>query len=107
MLEIDKILQLKKEYILYKLEVDEGMFWLFNIENGDSFKLNETSYYMLSLFNGKRSIGKIQKCILDEYPDSDANIVLNDFEELIKKMKKNNIFKERGMNSGKKEQSFQ
>lgn len=93
MLEVDKVLQLKEKFILYKLEVDEGMFWLFNIENGDSFKLNETSYYMLSLFNGKRSIGEIHKCILDKYPDSDTDVVLKDFEELIEKMKKKNIFK--------------
>jgi len=96
MLEVDKALQLKEEFILYKLEIDEGMFWLFNIENGDSFKLNETSYYMLSQFNGKRNIGGIQKCILDEYPDSDPDVVLRHFEELIKKMSKKNIFKERG-----------
>lgn len=95
MLEIDKILQLKEEFILYKLEVDKGMFWLFNIENGDSFKLNEISYYILFLFDGNRSIKKIKKCILDKYPDIDSDIVLKDFEELIIKMKKQNIFKER------------
>ena len=95
MLEVDKILQLKEEYILYKLEVDKGMFWLFNIENGDSFKLNEISYYILFLFDGNRNIEKIKKCILDKYPDKNSDIVLKDFEELIIKMKKQNIFKER------------
>ena len=95
MLEVDRVLQLKKEFILYKLEVGKGMFWLFNIENGDSFKLNETSYHILSLFDGNRSIGEIHKCILDKYPDSDPNLVLKDFEELIERMKKKNIFKER------------
>lgn len=95
MLEIDKILQLKEEFILYKLEVDKGMFWLFNIENGDSFKLNEISYNILFLFDGNRSIEKINKCIFDKYPDIDSDIVLKDFEELIIKMKKQNIFTER------------
>lgn len=92
MLEVDKTLQLKEEFILYKLEVGKGMFWLFNIENGDSFKLNEISYYMLSLFDGNRSIGEIYKCILKTYPDSDPNIILEDFEELMERMKKENIF---------------
>jgi len=95
MLEVDKVLQLKEEFILYKLKVGNGMFWLFNIEKGDSFKLNETSYYMLSLFDGNRSIGEIHKCILDNYPDSDPNLVLKDFKELIERMKKENIFIER------------
>jgi len=92
MLEVDKVLQLKEEFILYKLEVGKGMFWLFNIENGDSFKLNEISYYMLSLFDGNRSIGEICKCILDKYPNSNPDVVLEDFEELVERMKKENIF---------------
>ena len=95
MLEVDKVLQLKEEYILYKLEVNKGMYWLFNIENGDSFKLNESSYYMLSLFDENRSIGKIQRCIIEKYPDIESNSVLKDFEKLIMSMKKQNIFKER------------
>ena len=103
MLEVDRILQLKEEFILYKLEVAEGMLWLFNIKNGDSFRLNGTSYYILSLFDGNRSIGKIKKCILDKYSDADPDVVLEDFEELIKRMKKKNIFKEiREVNNGKK-----
>jgi len=92
MLEVDKVLQLKEYFILYKLEVGKGMFWLFNIENGDSFKLNETSYYTLSLFDGNRSIGEICKCILDKYPNSNPDVVLEDFEELVERMKKENIF---------------
>lgn len=92
MLEVDKVLQLKEEFILYKLEVGKGMFWLFNIENGDSFKLNEISYYMLSLFDGNRSIGEICKCILNKYPNSNPDVVLEDFEELMERMKQENIF---------------
>lgn len=93
MLEIDKVLQMKEEFLLYQLDVGEGMFWLFNIENGDSFKLNETSYYMLSLFDGKKKIGEIQKCVLEKYHDIDPDAVTRDFEELLERMKKNSIFK--------------
>lgn len=92
MLEIDKVLQLKEEFLTYKLEVGDGMFWLFNIETGDSFKLNETSYHMLSLLDGSKSIEEIQECILDEYPDSNPDVILKDFEELIERMEKENIF---------------
>ncbi len=95
MLEVDKILQLKEEYILYKLEVDKGMFWLFNIESGDSYKLNEISYNILSLFDNNRSIEKIKKSILDKYPDMDSDIVLKDFDEFIIEMKKHQIFNKR------------
>ena len=95
MLEIDNVLQLKEEFLTYKLEVGDGMFWLFNIETGDSFKLNETSYHMLSLLDGSKSIGEIQECILDEYPDSNPDTILKDFEELLEKMAKENIFNEK------------
>ena len=95
MLEVDKVLQLKEEFILYKLEVGKGMFWLFNIENGDSFKLNEISYYMLSLFDGNRSIGEICKCIPNTYPDATPDVISKDFEGLMERVKKENIFEER------------
>jgi len=95
MLEIDKILQLKEEYILYKLDVGDGKFWLFNIENGDSFKLNRTSYDMLSLIDGKRTIGEINRCLFDKYPNKDTDSILKDFETLIKRMRKDNIIEER------------
>jgi hypothetical protein len=97
MLEVDKILQLKEEYILYKLDVGDGKFWLFNIENGDSFKLNRTSYTMLSLTNGKRSIAEINGCLLDMYSSTsaDKDSILEDFETLIIKMRKHNIIEER------------
>ncbi len=95
MLEIDKVLQLKEEFLTYKLEVGDGMFWLFNIETGDSFILNETSYRMLSLLDGSKSIGEIQECILDKYPDSNPDVILKDFVELLEKMVKENIFNEK------------
>jgi len=95
MLEVDKVLQLKEEFVLYKLELGKGMFWLFNIENGDSVRLNETSYYILSLFDGYKSIGEIRKYVLDKYQSIDSDTISEDFEELLNKMKKEGIFEER------------
>jgi len=93
MLEVDKVLQFKEDFILYKLEVGEGMFWLFNIENGDSVRLNETSYYILSLFDGYKSIGEIRKYVLGKYQSIDCDTISEDFEELLNKMKKEGIFR--------------
>jgi len=95
MLEVDKVLQLKEGFILYKLELGKGMFWLFNIENGDSVRLNETSYYILSLFDGYKSIGEIRKYVLDKYQSIDCDTISEDFEELLNRMKKEGIFEER------------
>lgn len=95
MLEVEKVLQLKEEYVLHKLEVADGKFWLFNIENGDSFKLNRTSYDMLSLIDGKRNIEEIYRCLFDKYSNKNKDLILNDFEELIEKMSKEKIITER------------
>ena len=94
MLEINKILQLKEEYILFKFDVGNVKFWLFNIENGDSFKLNQTSYNMLSLIDGKRSIEEISKCLIDKISNKNRDLILKDFKKLIERMRKEKIFKE-------------
>ena len=102
MLEVDKVLQLKGDSILYKLEVGEGMFWLFNIENGDSVRLNETSYYILSLFDGYKSIRKIRNCFLNKYQSMNSETISEDFEELLNKMEEEGIFEERRVSDERK-----
>lgn len=95
MLEVSKILQLKEKFALHKLDLEDSIFRLFNIENGDSFKLNEISFCILSLFNGEKNIEEIRKSILAMYPDENPDIILRDFDELMEKMKKEDIFDER------------
>ena len=95
MLEVEKVLQLKEEYILYKFDVGNGKFWLFNIKNGDSFKLNQTSYNMLSLIDGERSIGEINKCLIDKFLNKNSDLILKDFKELIERMRQEKIIEER------------
>lgn len=95
MLEINKILQLKEEYILFKFDVDNNKFWLFNINNGDSFKLNQTSYNMLLLIDGKRNIEEINKCLVNKFTTKDKDLVLKDFRELIERMMQKKIIQER------------
>jgi len=94
MLEINKILQLKEEYVLFKFDIGNGKFWLFNILNGDSFKLNQTSYNMLLLIDGKRSIEEINKYLVDKFSNENKDLILKDFKELIDRMQKEKIFEE-------------
>ncbi len=103
MLGLDRVLHLKENFILYKLEIEDGMFWLFNIKNGDSFKLNEVSYNILSLFDGNKSTGEIGKSILDNYPDTNPDVILKDFEDLMEIMEKENIFAKKGDANNEKE----
>ena len=70
MLETDKINSLRMELndnlFLYKL--DDSLAWLFNIDNGEHYKLNDSSHFILSLFDGKKTVGEIQKIVRCAYP---------------------------------------
>ena len=96
MLETNKInnerMKLADDLFLYKL--DESLAWLFNIENGEHYKLNDSSHFILSLFDGKKTIGEIQKIYLNRYLKGGVGepILLKDFNELLECMTQDNIF---------------
>lgn len=55
----DKIYKLADDYSLFKGDFKEKHFQLFNISNGIIYKLNEVSYDMLSLFDGKKNLTEV------------------------------------------------
>jgi len=85
------MLRLNDQYVLYKLDVDDGMCWLFDIEEGSYFDLNNVSFFIFSKFNGSHTIAKARELTLAEYPDEDRGIVINDFDTLIEKSFKESI----------------
>ncbi len=95
MLETNKInnerMKLVEDLFLYKL--DESLAWLFNIENGEHYKLNDSSHFILSLFDGKKTIGEIQKIYINKYfkEGIEEPILLKDFNELLERMMRDNI----------------
>lgn len=68
--------------MLYKLDIRDGMFWLFDIQGGACFSLNETSYFILSCFDGKTRLSEIRRRILSKYAEENSEKVSKDFEEL-------------------------
>ena len=93
MLEVKEpeILRIAEQYVLYKLDVNEGLFWLFNVDEGTCFKLNETSFFILSNIDGKTPTSKILKRFHSRYPDEDTKKVTKDFEEIIENLKRRNV----------------
>ncbi|MBE3135840.1 MAG: PqqD family protein [Thermoplasmata archaeon] len=95
MLETNKInnerMKLADDLFLYKL--DESLAWLFSIENGEYYKLNDSSHFILSLFDGKKTIGEIQKIYINKYFKEGIGepILLKDFNELLERMMRDNI----------------
>lgn len=93
MLEVieSKILRIAEQYVLYKLDVNVGLFWLFDVQEGTCFNLNETSFFILSCFDGKTSTSEIFRKLLSRYPDEDPEIVSNDLKEIVEALKKQNV----------------
>ena len=88
MLEIEeiKIWRISEKYFLHKL--DEEMYWIFDIKEGNYFELNFTSYFILSCFDGKTPLSKVREKLISKYAEVDTQTVSNDLEELVKKMLK-------------------
>lgn len=93
MLEVNEseILSIAEQYVLYSLDIDEELFWLFDIQKGNCYNLNETSFFILSRFDGKISISEILQQLLLRYPNEDQKIITNDFKELIESLKKQKV----------------
>ena len=107
MLETDKSdslrMKLNDNLFLYKL--DDSLAWLFNIENGEHYKLNDSSHFILSLFDGKKTVDGIQKIYIKKYANEDVSepILIKDFNELLDHLMRNNFLntlKKKGVNEG-------
>lgn len=88
-IEETKVWRIPEKFVLH--ELDEEIYWLFDVEDGDYFKLNFASYSMLLCFDGKTPLFKVREKIILRYPEADAQEVCNDLEEFVKKMLKKGI----------------
>lgn len=78
----NKILQLSDQYNLYKADVKEKKYFLFNLHDGSIFRLNEVSFTMLSLFDGKKTVGAVENMLKDMY-NTDIEKLKKDFSEMV------------------------
>ncbi len=95
MLETDKSdsLRMNLNDNLFLYQLDDSLAWLFNIDNGEHYKLNDSSHFILSLFDGKKTVGEIQKIYLKKYVNGGVAepILLKDFNELLDRLMRNNV----------------
>ena len=84
-------MELNDNLFLYKL--DDSLAWLFDIENGEHYKLNDSSHFILSLFDGKKTVDEIQKIYIKKYANENVAepILLKDFNELLDCLMRNNF----------------
>ena len=88
------ILKFADNYVLYKLDIDQGMYWLFNIEEGTYFDLNEISYFELSFLDGKTSYDEICEKVISKYNSEDSQVIIEDLKELVENLHKKGIITE-------------
>lgn len=76
-------MMLADNLFLYKL--DDSLMWLFNIESGEHYNLNEQSYFVLSLFDGKRTVDEIRQLYVERYSKSGVGEgeLIEDFNSLL------------------------
>ncbi|MBE3086634.1 MAG: PqqD family protein [Bacteroidetes bacterium] len=95
MLEINEsdVFFLSDNAFLQKLE-ELGKYWVFNIETGEHYSLNETSYWILEQIALNLPIESILRDLVDTY-DVDEEQGKNDLDETINKFLKEKIIKRR------------
>jgi hypothetical protein len=86
-----EILRIAEQYVLYNLDINEGLYWLFDIKKGKCFNLNQSSFFILSCFDGKMSTSEVLQKLLSRYPNENPDKLVNDFKELVNNLKKQKV----------------
>jgi len=82
MTQMGKIYRLSDSFSLYKSDIKEKIYYLFNVSDGTIYRLNEVSYDMLSQFDGRQAVGDVLKSLLNLY-DVQVQEIENDLNEKI------------------------
>ena len=78
-----EIYSLSNKFSLYNYDLQDGPYLLFNIDSGNIYRLNKTSYTMIELINGQRTIEEILELLYTKYQAAHDEIK-NDLLALIK-----------------------
>ena len=78
MLDIKTVLSLDKRIVLRKIG---NKYWAFDIENGNQYRLNEVSYFILELFRNPLSVENAIVLVLKEYK-VDKDCLVADCEKI-------------------------
>jgi len=69
---------------IFLQKIDElGKYWVFNIDTGEHYSLNKTSYWILEQIAGNSPVRNVLEDFLGNF-DVDENQGREDFEEIIK-----------------------
>lgn len=83
--------ELNPDYTLYGLDIGDGVYRLFSLKTGAIYKLNRSSYQILSLIDGHRTLDAIAAKTASSFSDAGKDRILKDIQELLSKLMKKNI----------------
>ncbi|MBW1993918.1 MAG: PqqD family protein [Deltaproteobacteria bacterium] len=83
---------------IFLQKIDElGKYWVFNIDSGEHYSLNETSYWILEHIADNSPVRNVLEDFLGNF-DVDENQGKDDFQEIITGFLKEGIIKRRERN---------
>jgi len=93
MLEIEDkaIFKLNSNYSLSALGSEKAKYWLFELIEGNIYRLNDVSYNMLSLLDGRTSFGGIVEAVVSQYEGATKEEIERDGKEFFAQCLSNGI----------------
>lgn len=95
----NKVYKLSDSYSLFNGEFKEKKYYLFNIEDGTIYRLNEVSYDILSLFDNVRDVETVLNMFVNLY-QGESNKMKTGFEKIIQTWIDKEILIAGGENNG-------
>jgi hypothetical protein len=74
---IDRVYSLSQDHFLYKIKELEK-YWVFNIDSGEHYTLNETSFWILDQIDGLSPLNAVLEKFIEAF-DVDREQGENDF----------------------------
>lgn len=90
MLDLNKKYQINDKIVLRKIDT---RCWALNIENGNQYRLNEVSYFILDLFREASAVSDIFPVVQKEY-SVDKDQLIADCTSMVQNAVNKNILKE-------------
>ncbi|HBX23301.1 MAG TPA: PqqD family protein [Desulfotomaculum sp.] len=93
MLEIENttIFKLNSNYSLSALGSENAKFWLFELKEGNIYKLNDVSYSILSLLDGRTSFGSLIETVASQYDGVTKEEIVRDGKDFFTRCLNNGI----------------
>lgn len=79
----DTIFRLHSDFSLSSMESTNAKYWLFDLKEGNIYRLNEVSHFILSSLDGRTNFEDIIKLVAKDYEGASIDEIKDDGLELL------------------------